>query len=119
MESQAHNFKQRAEVALHDVELQKALGMLKGGLASKRSVAVAAMPEFDAVRDLQAYFWGWAVVRSFKLRFPSCVHLQNAQASRRGGPRWRPLSAASEPTRRAAAPVQTPQRWTARPEAQV
>jgi len=51
MESQAHNFKQRADVALHDMELQKALGMLKGGLASKRSVAVAAMPEFDAVRD--------------------------------------------------------------------
>jgi L-lactate dehydrogenase complex protein LldF len=51
MESQAHNFKQRADLAMHDMELQKALGMLKGGLASKRSVAVAAMPEFDAVRD--------------------------------------------------------------------
>ena len=52
MQSQAHNFKQRADLALHDMELQKALGMLKGGLAAKRGVAVAAMPEFDAVRDV-------------------------------------------------------------------
>ena len=55
MESQAHNFTKRADVALHDMELQKALGMLKGGLAANRAVAVAAMPEFNAVRDAGRY----------------------------------------------------------------
>ena len=34
MQSQAHNFKKRADVALHDMELQKALGMLKGGCSA-------------------------------------------------------------------------------------
>ena len=50
MQSQAHDFKRRAEVALEDMELQKALGRLKGGFATARANAVAALPEWEAIR---------------------------------------------------------------------
>jgi L-lactate dehydrogenase complex protein LldF len=48
--SEAHAFKQRAARALHDVELQRALGKAKGGFVDKRRMAVDALPEFEALR---------------------------------------------------------------------
>ena len=50
MKSAAHDFPARVEVALHDPELQKALGKVKEGFVGKRAAAVAACPEFDALR---------------------------------------------------------------------
>jgi L-lactate dehydrogenase complex protein LldF len=51
MQSSAHDFKRRAETALEDMELQKALALLKTGFTVKRAAAVAALPEFQALRD--------------------------------------------------------------------
>lgn len=44
-------FKENARIALHDVNLQKALGNLKAGFPTKRAAAVARMPEFEQLRD--------------------------------------------------------------------
>jgi L-lactate dehydrogenase complex protein LldF len=52
MRSQAHDFERRAHVALEDMELQKALALLKGGFSAKRAAAVAALPEFGELRDI-------------------------------------------------------------------
>lgn len=51
MRSEAHAFKQRAARALHDVELQRALGKAKGGFVDKRRIAVETLPEFEALRS--------------------------------------------------------------------
>ena len=50
MQSNAHDFKRRADLALEDMELQKALGLLKGGFTLKRAESIAALPEFEALR---------------------------------------------------------------------
>jgi L-lactate dehydrogenase complex protein LldF len=50
MQSQAHQFKHRAQAALEDMELQQALGRLKGGFAVARARAVSALPEWEALR---------------------------------------------------------------------
>ncbi len=52
MNSTAHNFKSNARVALGDQQLQSALGNLKGGLVANRTKARAALPEFEALRDV-------------------------------------------------------------------
>jgi len=44
-------FKRNAAAALEDVSLQKALGKAKGAFLQRRAVAVAALPEFEALRD--------------------------------------------------------------------
>jgi L-lactate dehydrogenase complex protein LldF len=46
----AREFKHQAEVALHDVNLQRALAKAKGGFVAKRRAAVAALPEFEEIR---------------------------------------------------------------------
>ena len=52
MNSTAHNFKANATVALADVQLQAALGNLKGGLVANRTRATNALPEFEALREV-------------------------------------------------------------------
>ena len=55
MESRAHEFKPRARRALEDMDLQQALAKLKTGFVVKRAEAVAALPEFEALkRDAQS-----------------------------------------------------------------
>ena len=51
MEVRSKEFKKSAHIALHDVNLQRALGNLKAGFPGKRAAAVARLPEFDALRD--------------------------------------------------------------------
>ncbi len=50
MESRAHEFKARARLALEDMDLQQALAKLKTGFVVKRAEAVAALPEFEALK---------------------------------------------------------------------
>ncbi|MGG5810815.1 LutB/LldF family L-lactate oxidation iron-sulfur protein [Falsiroseomonas sp. CW058] len=45
-------FKRNAARALDDPGLQKALGKAKGAFLQRRAVAVAALPEFEALRDI-------------------------------------------------------------------
>ncbi len=51
MESLAHEFKRRSQVALLDPSLKKAMGKAKGGFQQKRRSAVDALPEFEALRQ--------------------------------------------------------------------
>jgi len=51
VQSRAHEFEHRAQVALEDMELQKALGRLEAGFVVARADAVEALPEFEALRD--------------------------------------------------------------------
>jgi L-lactate dehydrogenase complex protein LldF len=44
-------FQKNADEALHDARLQAALSKLPGGLVAQRRVAVAALPEFETMRD--------------------------------------------------------------------
>ncbi|MEO1328083.1 MAG: lactate utilization protein B [Pseudomonadota bacterium] len=44
-------FKANVSAALADPNLRQAMGQAGGGLAAKRAVAVAALPEFEALRD--------------------------------------------------------------------
>ncbi len=50
MKSTANAFPAHARAALQDQSLQAALGRVSGGFADKRREAVAALPEFDALR---------------------------------------------------------------------
>ena len=45
-------FKANAAQALADPGLQKALGKAKGAFLQRRAVAVAALPEFERLRDI-------------------------------------------------------------------
>ncbi len=45
-------FKQNATKALQDPGLQKALGKAKGAFLERRALAVAALPEFERLRDI-------------------------------------------------------------------
>jgi len=51
MESKSHAFKANSSAALHDRQLQKALGNVRAGFIDKRAKARAALPEFDDLRD--------------------------------------------------------------------
>ncbi|QID16601.1 iron-sulfur cluster-binding protein [Nitrogeniibacter mangrovi] len=51
MQFRSPEFKGRAVHALHDAELQQALGKARGGFVGKRAQQVEAMPEFEALRD--------------------------------------------------------------------
>lgn len=51
MQIKSPEFKESARIALHDVNLQKALGNLKAGFPEKRAIAVSRMPEFEQLRD--------------------------------------------------------------------
>ena len=75
MQSKAHDFKRRAHVALEDMELQKALGLLKGGFTANRARAVAALPEFEELRSIG---------REIKERNASTVLLQLPDACPEG-----------------------------------
>jgi len=44
-------FKENADKALHDPQLQRALGNVQRGFIEKRQKAADALPEFDALRD--------------------------------------------------------------------
>ncbi len=44
-------FKSNVDHALHDAQLQKALGNVRAGFIDKRAKAAAALPEFEALRD--------------------------------------------------------------------
>ena len=44
-------FKENARRALHDAQLQRALGHVEAGFIERRAQAVAALPEFEALRD--------------------------------------------------------------------
>ena len=44
-------FKENAKAALADAQLQKALGHIRSGFIEKRAKVVAALPEFDRLRD--------------------------------------------------------------------
>ena len=50
MQPTSLNFKENAARALHDPQLQRALGHVKTGFVGKRSDARAGLPEFDALR---------------------------------------------------------------------
>ena len=50
MRPMSHDFVNRADVALHDPQLQQALGKAKGGFVGRRAQAVAALPEFEQLR---------------------------------------------------------------------
>jgi L-lactate dehydrogenase complex protein LldF len=52
MQSTSLNFKENAARALHDPQLQRALGNVKAGFMVKRAQARAALPEFDALRGV-------------------------------------------------------------------
>ena len=52
MQSTSLNFKANADRALHDPQLQRALGHVKTGFVVKRALARDALPEFDALRDV-------------------------------------------------------------------
>ncbi len=51
MEATSHNFKANAHRALGDPNLQRAMGMMRTGFPEKRALAIARLPEFDALRD--------------------------------------------------------------------
>ena len=51
MEIRSPEFKKNAQIALKDVELQKALGKFKTGLPVNRVKAIEKLPEFDQLRD--------------------------------------------------------------------
>ncbi|PZU88578.1 MAG: iron-sulfur cluster-binding protein [Shinella sp.] len=51
MQFTAPQFKENAARALHDPQLQKALKNVEQGFIAKRAAAVAALPEFDQLRD--------------------------------------------------------------------
>ena len=51
MQPTSHAFKENAHHALADVNLQKALGMMRSGFPGRRAAAVARLPEFDALRE--------------------------------------------------------------------
>jgi L-lactate dehydrogenase complex protein LldF len=51
MQFRSPEFKGRAVHALHDADLQKALGKARGGFVDKRAAQAAALPEFEALRD--------------------------------------------------------------------
>ncbi|MEC9368257.1 MAG: LUD domain-containing protein, partial [Pseudomonadota bacterium] len=51
MKSTSHNFKANADKALHDAQLQQALGKVRTGFVVKRAEARARLPEFDQLRD--------------------------------------------------------------------
>ncbi|MGO8779683.1 MAG: LUD domain-containing protein, partial [Rhodomicrobium sp.] len=51
MQSTSLNFKENAARALHDPQLQRALGNVKSGFMVKRAAARAGLPEFDALRS--------------------------------------------------------------------
>lgn len=52
MEIRAQAFKENAKSALADVQLQRALSGLKGGLVAQRTAAREKLPEFEALRDI-------------------------------------------------------------------
>jgi len=51
MEMRSPTFKANAHKALHDPNLQQALGHVRAGFIDKRQKAVDALPEFEALRD--------------------------------------------------------------------
>ena len=51
MKPTTRDFKANARVALGDVQLQRALSGLPGGLVARRTAARAALPEFEQLRD--------------------------------------------------------------------
>lgn len=51
MKSSAHRFIQNAEAALHDANLQQALGKAQSGFVEKRRKALSRLPEFEALRE--------------------------------------------------------------------
>ncbi len=51
MESTAHAFKDNVTTALHDANLQQALGKVRQGFIVKRREAADRLPEFEALRD--------------------------------------------------------------------
>jgi L-lactate dehydrogenase complex protein LldF len=52
MEATSHNFKANAHEALDNKQLQRALSNVPGGFVNKRANAVAALPEFEDLRDM-------------------------------------------------------------------
>ncbi|TDH38461.1 iron-sulfur cluster-binding protein [Pseudohoeflea suaedae] len=51
MELTSDRFKEHAQKALLDAQLQRALGNVEKGFIGKRQMAADALPEFDAIRD--------------------------------------------------------------------
>lgn len=51
MQPTSHAFKDQARAALGDTQLRKALGNMKAGFQDKRAKTVAALPEFETLRD--------------------------------------------------------------------
>jgi L-lactate dehydrogenase complex protein LldF len=51
MEITSPAFKQNAREALHDAQLQKALGNVRSGFIEKRQKVADALPEFESLRD--------------------------------------------------------------------
>jgi L-lactate dehydrogenase complex protein LldF len=47
----SHNFKNNAQRALGDVQLQRALGHVKKNFVERRAAAAARLPEFEVLRD--------------------------------------------------------------------
>ena len=51
MQITSPKFRENAAAAIHDKSLQKALGNVERGFIAKRAKAVAALPEFETLRD--------------------------------------------------------------------
>jgi L-lactate dehydrogenase complex protein LldF len=51
MQATSHSFKQNAHDALGNVNLQKALTMMRAGFPARRAAVIAKLPEFEALRE--------------------------------------------------------------------
>ncbi len=51
MQPQSHDFKNRANAALGDATLQRALGNMKAGFVGRRAQSVERLPEWEKLRD--------------------------------------------------------------------
>lgn len=52
MHTSTRDFKDNAHIALGDVQLQRALAGLPGGLVAQRAAARARLPEFEDLRTV-------------------------------------------------------------------
>ncbi|MBA4176831.1 MAG: iron-sulfur cluster-binding protein [Leptothrix sp. (in: Bacteria)] len=80
MHAPAGRFSQRATIALHDQRLQAALHHASGGLVARRAAQVAALPEYEALRERAR-----EVKEHVLARLDSYLERYEAEVTRRGG----------------------------------
>ena len=80
MQASGSTFTKRASIAIHDTRLQSALGHASGGFVHKRALQVAALPEFEALRE-RAH----SVKEHVLSNLDAYLERYEAQVTRRGG----------------------------------